>query len=249
MLPQFLHPPKSSPYKTLIPGISIVAGTLVNWMAIAPPTHAVILGQYSFDNQTLDPTYTDLNVSLTQLGFGYHVEYPTDDGSPTPTGLAVSADTWDQSQNSPSRFYSFTISPQPDYQMTLETISLESIRNPNASAQFSWTLLASLDGGTTYATLNSFAVNNTWTSNSVSLSSPSFANISNSNGVTFRLYAHDASDFSDKWQINNLKVEGTAAPVPEPITIFGGLTALGFGTAIRRKYKRNPNDQINSITP
>ncbi|MEL7034482.1 MAG: PEP-CTERM sorting domain-containing protein [Cyanobacteria bacterium J06592_8] len=47
------------------------------------------------------------------------------------------------------------------------------------------------------------------------------------------------TDFNDSYFLRSIEVEPVAEPVPEPLTILGSLSALGMGTVLKKRQKKN----------
>lgn len=136
-----------------------------------------------------------------------------------------------------STYFEFTIAPAPGYSLQATDLQVGTFSNGNGPQTL--TLLASIDGFTTFATLGSVTglpITSTWTL--VTLSSFSYSAATDV-PITFRLYGSDGLGgvTSSNWRIDDLTF-GITAAVPEPSTyatlLVGGLL-LGARALRRRK--------------
>ncbi len=123
----------------------------------------------------------------------------------------------------PSDYYTFTVTPNPGYEMTLTGLELDERRSGTGIRN--WLIRSSLDGFSLDLQVFSVPDDTATRVNQGLVLGPSFAALAGP--VEFRLYGFGAESLSGTWRIDNLEVAGSITPVPEP-----GTCALMFGAGL-----------------
>ena len=178
---------------------------------------------YDFDSG-LSASSTAANVGAT--------DFAVSDGTFTSTSYAHSGngtavyDGGSWNAVSPTKYYSFTITPNSGYEVSLTGISFDARQTASAALDYTVTV-----GGSTVASGTFTRDSSLYTiTKSITLSSLS-------SGTEVRIYGYNGG--SGNFEIDNVTLSGAASAVPEPSTyalIFGAAT-LGF-CVYRRRAKR-----------
>lgn len=123
-------------------------------------------------------------------------------------------------------YFSFTITPQSGYALTLTHVELDERRSLTGIRE--WAIYSSLDNFTT--ALGTFLVSDdeNWRSDQgVDLDSP-FQSLTSA--LEFRFYGYNAEGTLGTWRIDNVELYGGISPVPEPAAWGGGsaVALMGF---------------------
>ena len=135
-------------------------------------------------------------------------------------------------------YYSFSVTPQAGWTMTLESITFGERRSLTGIRD--WEIRSSLDGFS--AALGSGNVpDDTSTRNQSVLLPGSFANLGS--GVEFRIYGFTAEAAGGTWRLSSasggvgVEVYGSAVPEPHEYAMLAGLGLIGFALWRRRTVK------------
>ncbi len=137
----------------------------------------------------------------------------------------------------PNDYFTFSITPETGYSMTLSSLVLDDQRS--GTGVQAWSVRSSLNGFA--ANLSTFAVpNTTLMQNQTTLLSGAYSALPSA--LEFRIYGYSSSGSSGTWKIDNLRVEGSASAitsrVPETLPFgFSGLALLGTVIAGRTKIR------------
>lgn len=226
----------SSILKTLsIAGFTAVAtiGTF------ASASNAAVVGTYNFENSSNSASSVDPN--LTFGGF----TFTNASGSNSSTtfapgnggGLAYNVNTWGTNNAlvpNTNNYLSFTVNANPGYVMNLDSIGLDQQANNNGPRN--WQIRSDRDNYASAIGGELSTSTNNWASNSRTLGGANFTGLTNA--VTFRIYAYNSVNNGNNgsWSVDNVTLNGSSAPVPEPLTIIGWGTALVAGGTLKRKF-------------
>jgi len=146
----------------------------------------------------------------------------------SPASGAFSASGWTTSTTRDlNDYFTFSISPQANYEMTLTSLVLDERRSGTGIRE--WSVYSSLDGYST--ALGTFPVPDDTLDrlDQTIIFGTAFASLSGP--VSFRIYGYSSEGSTGTWRIDNVEVFGSiAAVVPEPSTwVAGALLALPFG--------------------
>lgn len=244
--------------------LTFAKATLAALVAIgvtAPKSSAILLGQYTFEGNTSNPSSVQSGLasfssfSYTSDGTpssttGYTVGNPNVSGDPS--GRAFFATNWPTSNPFPTNssspnggdYFSYTVTPNSGISVDLTSIEFDNQRSSQGVLNFQ--VRSSLDNYASPvqpalripANTTAFRSNDTITLGSQfsSLSAP----------VTFRIYGYNASGPSNTWTVDNIQTFGDltgAQPVPfefSPgmgILLLGGWGAIAQLTSSLRKLK------------
>lgn len=218
---------------TLLKKLSLTAaGAAATLGVLAPASHAAVVGLYTLDNtlsaSSVNPNLTFSNFSYTGTGTP---AFDNDNNS----GKAYNVSNW-STNSTLGNYFSFSITPNAGYKMTLDSIQLDERRSNTGIGN--WQIRSSLDNfASSIATFN-VPDNAGWRSDQTANLSSLFANLNNS--VQFRIYGYNSESAAGTWRVDDVMVNGSVAAnnVPEPLTILGSLTAVGLGAAMKRKQKQ-----------
>jgi hypothetical protein len=214
---------------------ALLACAAVCVMSSSSAKAAVVLG-YNFQASNGNASTTVANTTPgTFSGTGLTVTYGTTPWTGGTIGIRANTASMPTAQNT-ANYFSFSITPNSGYVLNLGgtgALTLDYGRNLWAlGAVFNWSLYSSLDSYGSSITTGSASTQSALNSASVTLSS-SFNNIGSS-GVTFRLYVWDGNSVNNTTTygyFDNVALNGTVAPVPEPINyalaVFGLVFAGG----------------------
>ena len=206
---------------------------------------AAVLANYNFNSSNGTSSDSD---TLSGAGTFAATGITTTYGTPSfgSYGVAFRADSYNLSNTrNNAQYYSFTITPTAGYMLNLGgngALTFDISRNAVITSwTFSYAVRCSLDGYASDIATGSISANNSWVNQSVNLSS---AFNSQAGGVTFRIVVWDnATPLASGYNfgnVDNVILNGTVAPVPEPVnTALGvfGLCVVGVG--VGRRYLRN----------
>ena len=207
---------------------------------------ADILAFYNFDDPTLashdsDPNSAASNLSIAAQESGLGFKF----GNPPPSfdGLTLYATAGDARTHNQS--ITFTLSPLPGYALSLSSISFDiAARTQSSADQVSQAFIyTDRDNQNTPIALG-FALDTTANGPLPSAFSPFSYDLSGNSlyqnvtgPITFSVYIFGSNTDGEAF-LDNIKVEGTAAPVPEPSSWI--LLGLGCGVllcAARLRYE------------
>jgi Family of unknown function (DUF5689)/Secretion system C-terminal sorting domain len=190
-------------------------------------TFAQILAQWNFDASTNTATTIPANGTATAAAWSIGtMSYPAGVTGAS-TDKALSTTGFNTAAINTSKYLQFTISPNANYAMVLNSISFYDQKS--ATGPSAWVLRSSLDA---YASnLNTSMVPNTTFPDvpNVVEFGIDFQNISTA--VTFRLYAYGASSSAGTWRIDDLTLEGSLFDVSNPI-INASKPSISFTTIL-----------------
>ncbi len=198
--------------------------------AIAPAAWGQV-AIYDFDSSTPSASSVAANLLASDISGGAGISaFAYDAGNPS-SGKALSATKWGLAFDT-SDYFELTLNPDSGFTLTLTAFQMDTRRSPTGPT--TWELRSSLDsyasslGGASPGD-GTFAAGQT-----VDLSGgASFVDLSSP--VTFRVFAYGATSSAGTFRIDNLKFDGSVAPVPEPAgwAMLGGLMLLGYGVTSR----------------
>lgn len=130
----------------------------------------------------------------------------------------------------PTRYTSFTLTPNPGQFLNLESLSFEHTRTGNGPANGE--VRYSLDGFASSVNL-AFA-----TSTGNTSTFWNFPDISTSSPIEFRFFGYGAVNSAGAMRFDNVFLGGNASPVPEPGWIVGFCAAAGLAARFGRRLRR-----------
>lgn len=151
---------------------------------------------------------------------------------------AFNASQWTTgSSPDPNDHFTFSVGPAAGYVLSLNRIQLDERRSTHGITQ--WSIRSSLDGfasdigGVTF----NLPDNNSFRRDQTIELGSEFQGLASA--VEFRLYGFAAESESGSWRLDNVRVDGTLAPVPEPYEygLVFGAGILAFGLYRRRAAK------------
>ena len=143
-------------------------------------------------------------------------------------------------------YYRFSITPNDGYQLDLTSLELDERRSGTGIRQ--WSVRSNLDNFDSDLSPSPFSVPDntaTRTEQRISLNANDFSRLRTE--VEFRIYGYQAERSTGTWRIDNVKLAGQIALVPEPNSGWIGtsmaLLALGFCWHHRRRQRRLAAEQ------
>lgn len=204
-------------------------------LALAQPLHAQIV-TFSFTGAlgneasfAPDAQPTGAVVSSMSRGSGL---------TPSTTADTFNSSAWTTAASIDfSDYYTFTITPDPGYFMTLSSLQLDERRSGTGIR--SWAVRSSLDSFS--SNLSLFSVPDDTSVRTAQTTSFSSAFESLTSGVELRLYGFSAESGSGTWRIDNVQVSGslTAAPEPHEYALVASLGLVGFAAYRRWSERKN----------
>lgn len=183
---------------------------------------------WEFDSQTAATT-VPTNGTVTDATWSVGtITYPAGNSSVS-TDKAISTTAFNSPTINTSKYLQFTISPNANKAMSLESISFFDQRS--GTGPTNWVLRSSLDGYVSdlnapspSATSASFSA----TSQTIELGID-FQNITTS--ITFRIYAYGASSSAGTWRIDDLSIAGSIYDISNPILV-ASKSIISFSTIL-----------------
>ncbi|MBD1844067.1 hypothetical protein H6F89_11775 [Cyanobacteria bacterium FACHB-63] len=231
---------KNAAIATLILSSTALAATL--------PAHALTLVEYTFETNVVTPA--TVSTDVTASDFGVTGITPASASSPTGfnagnPGRAINYQAWGTTSTIDlGKFYSFDITPNSGRSMSLNTLTFDAQRSGTTGPQtievrssldnYATGLPFTLPTATTTATANG-----TFTGYTVSLSSPSFQNLTNP--VIFRIYGYGATAAGGTLRLDDVILDGStqaAVPVPFGFTPVWGVAVNGVVFGLRKLRNR-----------
>ncbi len=238
--------------------LTFAKATLVAFVAIgvtAPKSSAILLGQYTFEGNTPNPSSVESGlVSFSPFSYasdgtpsstsGYTNGNPNVSGGPV--GRALFATNWPTNNLTPNGdYFSYTVTPNSGTSVDLTDIELDNQRTVSGVLNFQ--VRSSLDNYASPVQAPTRLANNTaFRSNDTITLGSQFTNLSAP--VTFRIYGYNAQSptTNNVWTVDNIQTFGDlsgAQPVPfefSPgmgILLLGGWGAIAQLTSSLRKLK------------
>ena len=227
--------------------LKFAKATLIAFVAVSLATsksNAVVLGNYTFDNQTLAPSSVVPGVSFSDFSYNPDVTPGKPNFYTRNPGFAYQATNWSLGEtNAPppnplGNYFAYTVTPQQGFQLSLTSITLDERRSDTGIRNFQ--VRSSLDN---YASaISTFTVPNDslFRSNQTTTLGTSLSNLSSP--VTFRIYGYNAVDSRGTWGVDNVQTVGNVSStqaVPFEFSPGMGILALGAWSVVT---------QLNSIT-
>jgi len=178
-------------------------------LVAATSVQALVIAEYSFDEDSFASSDAGTNWTTTDLGSGGGVPLATDDteGQPAPS-LAFEMGDINDGTFLDDDYYTFTVTPSSSLDFTTFTFDINKI---SGGADVEYQLFSSVDGFTAGNELGSGAISDTdtWLNESTDVSSLTAV----SSTTEFRLYFFTTGTFGP----NQIKVDNiTLSAVPEP---------------------------------
>jgi hypothetical protein len=204
---------------------------VVLFAALLPCAHAQAIVTFNFNDQS-SPTAT-----LTASTVASHLTVGTfsvSDNAFTSTNLTTGSppdspavgDTGSWNASSPTKYFSFTVTPDAGYSLTITGISFDYRQTATGAANYQINI-----GANTNVASGSFSTDSAWHSVSSSLTLTALTN-----GTEVRIYGYNGGVGS--FGIDRVTLNGSVTAVPEPATYatIAALCAFGFA-AFRPKRK------------
>lgn len=238
--------------------LTFAKATLVAFVAIgvtAPKSSAILLGQYTFEGNTSNPSNVQSGlVSFSPFSYtsdgtpssttGYTIGNPNVSGDPN--GRALFATNWPTNNPLPGGdYFSYTVTPNSGISVDLTDIEFDNQRSGAGVLNFQ--VRSSLDNyASPVQAPTRLASNTAFRSNDTITLGSQFTNLSAP--VTFRIYGYNAQSptTNNLWTVDNIQTFGdltAAQPVPfefSPgmgILLLGGWGAIAQLTSSLRKLK------------
>jgi hypothetical protein len=217
---------------------ALLAGCLLTALAGADANAAVI----AMNDITATPTPTttpyttgmvsDPNISASGIVIGAGLN-----GTASVPG-AYTASGWN---GQATDYFSFTVDPDPGYEVSFSSIDFSAQRSNNGPT--SAVIEYSLDGGNTFQPVGSaLTINTSATGYSIDTSElQQFQDLADP--ITFRLYGTGAKNSGGTLSINNYSFNGTVEAVPEPQS----LALIGVGSLAMFGYLRRTHNLANAV--
>ena len=145
--------------------------------------------------------------------------------SPSSAAGTFSANAWSTGGLDLDDFFTFSLTPNPGFKMTLTQVQMDERRSGTGIRD--WSLRSSLDSfasdiGAVFSVPDNTS---TRTDQSIDLTGGLFDDLSSA--IEFRVYGYNAEAGSGTWRLDNVELFGTITPVPE---ISGTVwVSLGLG--------------------
>ena len=201
---------------------------------------AAVLANYDFQNS--DGVSSDSDTGSTAGVFSFNglgaIGFDPNPGiAGLTTSIAVNASGMPTSQGTIADYLTFVITPTSGNRLDMAGAAALTFDYGRVSqlAAFNWAVQSSVDGFASNIASGTTPTSGTLNQASITLSS---AFDSQDTGVTFRIYLWDNGDNgSAKGFIDNVVLNGTVVPVPEPINVALGVFGLCLaGVGVGRRY-------------
>lgn len=215
--------------------LKFAKATLIAVVAVSLATsksNAIVLGNYTFDNQTLAPSNVVPGVSFSDFSYNPDATPGTPSYPTRGTGYAYQATNWPRGTadtpplNPLGDYFAYTVALQAGSQISLTSIRLDERRSLGGIRNFE--VRSSLDN---YASaLSTFTVpdDTVYRNNQTTNLGTSFSNLSSP--VTFRIYGYNAEVVNGSWRVDNVETVGDVSStqaVPFEFSPGMGILALG----------------------
>lgn len=196
------------------------------------PVSAAPLVTYAFDNSSTNPApATGIDADMSASSFTY-----SGGGTVAFAGSMFEVSGfWNQSIGSPSSYFTFSLTPDAGYKYTIDSLVLsvrpQSSGPPDLRVAYSTTADFSSGvttlGTVTGLTLGSITDGVTFDTNPLS--------IATSGTLYFRIWGANASSGAGYLRVDNIVVNGTVTPVPEPSALALAVTGAVATLILRRR--------------
>ncbi len=217
------------------------------------PAHSAILVAYDFNGGNGSPTSADPGVTTDPIiphGSINHVNRPviypnsgTNGWAAAPTSEIIGTSGvpgTEATAYSGNDYFSFKVTPASGFALSLTQLKFSTAFHSSGTFNLTgWYFVrSSRDGfaaniGSVYSELHVNSTNPAFTERVLDLSGAAYQGIASD--VTFRIYLYDNSNSETRWMaIDDVILEGTASPIPEP----SGLALMLPGLALLVRKKR-----------
>ncbi|MCS1408176.1 MAG: hypothetical protein M2R45_01346 [Verrucomicrobia subdivision 3 bacterium] len=160
----------------------------------------------------------------------------------SPASGTFSARSWSSESIDLDDYFSFSIEPDPGFQLNLSSLELDERRS--ATGIRNWSVRSSLDEFAFDLSPSPFSVpDNTETrlDQEISFSVTDFSELTDR--VEFRIYGYMAEANSGTWRIDNVELFGDVVAVPEPAGWFVVGSSVLMGWVINRHRRRRADSE------
>jgi hypothetical protein len=179
---------------------------------------------FAVDSQPSDGTASD-------MGRGSGV-------NPSSNAGTFSASSWSTGGLDVDDYFTFSLTPDPGFQLSLTELQLDERRSGTGIRD--WSIRSSLDAfaadiGTAFSVPDNTS---TRTDQSIDLTGGMFEDLTSA--IEFRIFGYNAEGGGGTWRLDNVDLFGTITPVPEVsgnVWIALGLTGFFFWNVKRRSVK------------
>lgn len=216
--------------KKCLIGIACVSACLVG------STNAALIAQYNFGTG-LTSSDTELNSTATGITLTLLNNSGRDSGVGNPAGsLQVHKNNMATAQDL-TRYIEFTITAANGYALNLNgnLLTFDSSRNGGTPTAASWGVRSSVDGFAANLATGTSGTSG-WTGGNVALTGNQFNGLTT---ITFRIYSWE-SGVNEHLFYDNINLNGSLTPVPEPANIALGIFGLGSLAAfLVRRFRKS----------
>lgn len=191
----------------------------------APASYASLLGQYTFDNNSLAASSVANNLSFGDFGSGSGVTNPSTNtngfaaGNPTP---AIIRNSWGSSLTN-NDYFNFTVTPTNNSTINLSNLTFNTQRSGTGPNQIE--IRSNLDNYATAIAISS-AISTSISSAPLNLNISSLTHISQP--LDLRIYSYGASSSSGTLRLDNVKLNGdVGTPTPPPLVPIYNIQGTG----------------------
>jgi hypothetical protein len=195
---------------------------------------------FNFNDQssqaaTLTASTVNSNVTVSSFSVSDGSFTSTNFTTGTPPDSPGVADSGSWSATSPTKYFSFTITPNSGYLVGIATISFDYRQTPTGAANYQINI-----GTDTNVTSGSFSTDSTWHSVTQSITLTAF-----SDSREVRIYGFNGG--SGSFGIDRITFSGTVSAIPEPSTYAAIFGAAALAAAIWSR--RRPRDAAPNRPP
>jgi hypothetical protein len=209
-----------------------------------PQAKAAVLANYAFQSSNGTSTDTDLSSTAGTFGAtGLTTSFATGPFAGATTSIRATASSMPTALTTTS-YFSFVITPTAGGALQLGGTAALTFTFSRATGfggnEFNWAVRSSLDNYT--ANLGTGATTGSGTAFNASINLGSQFNLTSSSAVTFRIYAFDGgATGTGTWgYLDNVVLNGTVTPVPEPVNVALGVFGLcAVVGGVGRRYLRS----------
>ncbi|MBI5768414.1 MAG: PEP-CTERM sorting domain-containing protein [Verrucomicrobia bacterium] len=203
-------------------------------LAINFPLHAqTTIVAFNFNDQssqtatlTASTTASNLSVSTFSVSDGGFTSTNFTTGTPVDSPGVADSGSW--SATSPTKYFSFTITPSSGYTLSITTISFDYRQTATGAANYQVDI-----GSDTNVASGVFSTDSTWHSISQSITVTAF-----SDSREIRIYGYNGG--SGSFALDRVTLSGTVSAIPEPSTYAALFGAAALAVAIwMRRGKRD----------
>ena len=164
----------------------------------------ITIAQWNFDASTAVPTTTAANTTVTNVVYGSGITgTPAYFGGNPSTGKAISNTGWNVTAIDLTKYLEVSITPSAGFSFNLTNFKFDGLRS--SSGATNWAVRSSVDNFSTDIMIGTTGTS--FSTNTISLTSSSYQNLSNI--VKVRIYGYGATASTGTFRVDNITFSGS----------------------------------------